>query len=64
MSLNTEDLIMPYGKHKGEKICDVPTSYLQWAIREWSDCADELREEMENQIELRAGRGVQRRGSR
>lgn len=27
--------IIPFGKHKGERVEDVPLRYLDWAIGEW-----------------------------
>ncbi len=37
--------IMPFGKHKGEKLKDIPLSYRQWMIRsfEWNERNDKLR---------------------
>jgi hypothetical protein len=41
---------LPFGKHRGAPLADVPTSYLQWLLREAKLCsglrlavADELR---------------------
>lgn len=32
------DSLMPWGKHKGERISDVPASYLDWLIgQDWID---------------------------
>ncbi len=28
---------MPYGKHKGEKIEDIPSSYLKWVAENFDD---------------------------
>jgi uncharacterized protein (DUF3820 family) len=25
-----DDIIMPFGKHKGEYVCDLPIGYLEW----------------------------------
>lgn len=25
-----EDVVMPFGKYKGEQLLDIPTSYLEW----------------------------------
>jgi hypothetical protein len=27
---------MPWGKHKGELLMDIPPSYLRWALRTWT----------------------------
>jgi hypothetical protein len=27
---------MPWGKHKGSLLMDIPPSYLQWALRTWA----------------------------
>lgn len=51
---------MPWGKHKGEELEDVPTDYLEWILREARRIPDDLAEEMENQIRMRAGEGVSR----
>lgn len=29
-----EDKPLPFGKHKGELICDVPASYLNWLLEQ------------------------------
>lgn len=50
--LNDESL-MPFGKHKGEPMCDVPASYLHWLWyecgkrNEKGDVADYIRENLE-----------------
>ncbi len=56
---------MPFGKHKGERLEDVPSDYLQWALEEW-DWKDRqsLMEEMQAQLAMRRGEGVSRKGSR
>lgn len=31
-----EDMAMPFGKHKGELVADIPDSYLRWLLdQEW-----------------------------
>jgi uncharacterized protein (DUF3820 family) len=52
------DLRMPFGKYKGEKIEDLPTEYIEWALENMEKPPHA--EEMQNQIDLRAGRGVAR----
>lgn len=32
----TDDSIMPFGKYKGEKMANVPASYLLWIYDEWT----------------------------
>jgi uncharacterized protein (DUF3820 family) len=52
---------MPWGKHKGEELEDVPTDYLEWCLRQdVYTLVDDLAEEMDNQIRMRAGEGVRR----
>ena len=44
---NTE---LPFGKHEGERIRDVPVSYLDWLIgQDWLD--EDLREDVEAFLE-------------
>lgn len=52
---------MPWGKHKGEDLADLDAGYLRWiAEKVQNDMA--LVAEAENQLTMRAGRGVVRRG--
>jgi len=37
-----EDMIMPYGKHKGQRICDMPSDYLKWMAETFTEKAGEL----------------------
>ena len=32
----TDESPMPFGKHKGEKMANVPASYLLWLYDEWT----------------------------
>jgi len=50
---------MPFGKHKGEQIEDLPTDYLVWMVENLTD-KPELADEAENQLKMRSGRGVAR----
>ena len=47
---------MPWGKHKGEDVGDLPTGYLQW-LAENITGSDALVREAEEQLALREGRG-------
>ena len=51
---------MPFGKHKGEQMEDLPTSYLYWIAENLDDHA-EIQKEAEEQLTLRRGEGVVRR---
>lgn len=64
MPHTTEPLRMPFGKHRGEAIEDIPTEYIEWALENADIRSASVREEMQNQLELRAGRGVVRRNAR
>jgi hypothetical protein len=53
---------MPFGKHKGQRIEDIPTSYLAWLLNEcdlerWLEHA--VTEEMERRREAREERRAQ-----
>jgi hypothetical protein len=52
---------MPFGKHKGEPLIDLPDSYLAWLIREATNMDDWLREAIEAEAKVRA-EWRQRRG--
>ncbi len=42
-----DDSIMPFGKHKGEKLANVPASYLLWLNNEMDEKPPERREQIE-----------------
>ena len=46
---------MPWGKHKGAPIHEVPADYLRWCLGNASNLTDELRAEIEVQLGLPAG---------
>jgi uncharacterized protein (DUF3820 family) len=54
---------MPFGKHKGEKLEDVPVDYIEWAL-ENCDLRPALQAEMEAQLALKRGEGVSRQKGR
>ena len=50
MSLDDSSL-MPYGKHKGDKMIDVPASYLIW-LYENDKCSKEVKDYVEDNLEV------------
>lgn len=52
---------MPFGKYKGQDVEDVPTGYLLWLLENGNNVPISLIKEMENQLNLREGKGVLRR---
>ncbi len=55
---------MPFGKHKGEPIEDVPTGYIEWALESMERLDKRVREEMEAQLVMRRSEGVVRERGR
>lgn len=51
---------MPFGKHKGELLENIPSDYIHWCLEKLDDLRPDLREEMQNQLDLRSGKGVRR----
>lgn len=53
---------MPWGKHKGEPLEDVPSHYLTWLLSETDvdKTNPGLAQEAQNQLDMRDGRGVAR----
>jgi len=53
-------MIMPFGKHKGSEISNLPTDYIEWAMStfEYSESNKALLTEFGNQLALRRGDGV------
>lgn len=53
-------LVMPFGKHKGEKIEDLPTDYIEWCLENVERLSPSIQKEMENQLAGRRGEGIPR----
>ena len=51
---------MPFGKHKGELLENLPTDYIQWLLGNLEDLREPLNTELQNQLDLRSGKGVRR----
>jgi uncharacterized protein (DUF3820 family) len=49
----------PFGKHAGTLVENLPTSYIEWALENMEN--PPFAEELQNQLDLRAGLGVARR---
>lgn len=47
--------IMPFGKHKGTSITEIPISYLQWAVKNLD--SPELVAALEKELEMRYDEG-------
>lgn len=51
-AMPTSDPILPFGKHKGQKVSDVPVEYLDWLIgQSWLNA--DLRELIEAHLKDR-----------
>lgn len=46
---------MPFGKHFGQPVKEVPSDYLMWMIRKMTDMSPDLRWTVENEIKHRRG---------
>lgn len=53
-------VLMPFGRHKDERVEDVPSDYIRWLLENARALDRGLRKELEAQLEMRAGRGVVR----
>lgn len=53
-------LTMPFGKHKGQLIEDLPLDYIMWCLENVDRLSPNIRNEMENQVLLKEGKGVKR----
>ena len=51
---------MPFGKHKGKFLEAIPIDYFQWCLTNINNLPPVLAEEMQNQIDLKRGKGVAR----
>lgn len=64
-SSTTKRRMMPFGKYgpsKGDHraIEDLPLDYISWCLENMDNLRDDLREELQNQIDLKSGKGVVR----
>lgn len=41
------EMTMPFGKHKGKKLCNLPKSYVEWALENMTSANDDLRTGLE-----------------
>jgi hypothetical protein len=53
-------LKMPFGKYRGEPIEDLPSDYIEWALANLDSLRTAIKEEMEAQLTMRGGHGVNR----
>lgn len=49
--------VMPFGKHVGVPLAEIPTDYFEWALQNMQDLDDDLRHSMRGALEGRADRG-------
>lgn len=49
--LLTDESLMPFGKHKGEKLANVPPDYLIW-LYDNNKCFDDLRKYIESNMDV------------
>lgn len=56
----SERMLMPFGKHKGEPVEDVPADYLDWFLGNIERISPALQAEMERQIAMKRGEGASR----
>ena len=49
-----DDPFMPFGKHKGERLSDIPVAYLDWLIgQDWMQEKPDLLETIETHLRSR-----------
>jgi len=41
--MKEQSFVMPYGKHKGTRICDLPSDYLKWLAENVSEATEQGR---------------------
>lgn len=46
-------MIMPFGKHQGQEIEDIESSYLRWFLQNVNDQPEDLYEAIEEELEAR-----------
>ena len=53
-------MTMPFGKHRGKQLADIPIDYFEWCLTNIDNLREDLAAEMQNQIDLKKGKGVAR----
>lgn len=53
-------MTMPFGKYKGESVEDLPYDYIDWLLTNSDSIGPKLRQELQNQLDLKDGKGVKR----
>ena len=51
MIIITDDSIMPWGKYKGEKMANVPASYLMWCYNN-NKCSPSVKEYIQDNLDV------------
>ena len=44
---------MPFGKHEGEEIEDLPTGYIVWCLKMLDDLDEEIEQDMDYELKKR-----------
>jgi len=60
-TIDTRKMLMPFGKHKGTAVEDLPLDYIEWVLGNVGNLRDDLREEIEAQVTMKKGGGVVRK---
>ena len=53
-------MLMPFGKHRGTPVAALPADYIMWLLENLADIREDLRIELQNQLDLKSGKGVVR----
>jgi uncharacterized protein (DUF3820 family) len=53
-------MTMPFGKHKGEFVEDLPPDYVEWLLENVERLNPSLQEELEKQLAMKRGEGAAR----
>lgn len=56
----SETVRMPFGKHKGEPVEDLPADYIEWFLGNVERISPSLQREMEAQLAMKRGEGAAR----
>ena len=43
-------MIMPFGKHRGKPICNIPADYLRWVLKSCDNATPQLRRAIEHEL--------------